>query len=82
MKTIRIALDDGLLKEVDQIVEKRFDNRAEFISKACSFFLRYLHEQQLEQVYKKGYVQMPEELEIAQAAVLLAGEVMEKENWE
>jgi len=82
MKTIRIALEDGLLKEVDQVVENRFDNRAEFISKACSFFLRYLHEQQLEQVYKRGYEQVPEELEMAEASVFLAGEIMEKEDWE
>jgi len=82
MKTTQIALDDGLLKEIDQFIENRFDNRAEFISKACSFFLRYLHEQQLEQAYKKGYEQMPENLELAQASVLLVGEIMKKEDWE
>jgi len=82
MKTIQIALEDGLLKEVDQVIENRFDNRAEFISNACTFFLRYLHEQQLEQVYKKGYEQTPEALEMAEVSALLAGKIMEKENWE
>ncbi len=76
MKTIRIALDEGLLKDVDQVVENRFNNRAEFISKACTFFLRYLKEQQLDQVYKKGYEQIPAELEMAQVSALLAGEIM------
>jgi hypothetical protein len=46
------------------------------------FFLRYLKEQQLDQVYKKAYKQTPEELEMAQVSALLAGEIMEKENWE
>lgn len=82
MKTIRIALEEGLLKEVDQVVENRFNNRAEFIDKACTFFLRYLKEQQLDQVYKTGYEQTPEELEMAQASAFLAEEIMERENWE
>jgi metal-responsive CopG/Arc/MetJ family transcriptional regulator len=82
MKTIRISLEERLLKEVDRVVEKRFNNRAEFVGKACTFFLRYLKEQQLDQVYKKAYEQTPEELEMAQASALLAGEIMEKENWE
>jgi hypothetical protein len=46
------------------------------------FFLRYLKEQQLDQVYKKAYEQTPEELEMAQVSALFAGEIMEKENWE
>jgi metal-responsive CopG/Arc/MetJ family transcriptional regulator len=46
MKTVRIALEEGLLKEVDQVVENRFNSRAEFIDRVCIFFLRYLKEQQ------------------------------------
>ncbi|MGH7599660.1 MAG: ribbon-helix-helix domain-containing protein [bacterium] len=82
MKTIQIALDEGLLKEVDQAVANRFNNRAEFINKALTFFLRYLQEQQLDQVYKKGYEQIPEEPDMAQVSALLAGETMTRDDWQ
>jgi Arc/MetJ-type ribon-helix-helix transcriptional regulator len=81
MKTIRITLDEGLLTEVDRLVENRFKNRTEFIKQACAHFLRYLKEQQLDQVYKKGDDRIPEELEMAEASALLSDSVMEKENW-
>jgi len=82
MKTIRIALEEGLLTEVDRFVESRFKNRAEFIKHACAFFMRYSKEQQFDQVYKKSYEQIPEALEMSQISAELAGSVMEKEGWE
>lgn len=82
MKTIRIALDDSLLTEVDRLVESRFTNRAEFFRQACAFFLRSLNEQQMDQAYKRGYEQQPEAPETAQVSAWLAGSIMEKEDWE
>ena len=82
MKTIRVALEDGLLTEVDRLVDGRFKNRAEFINRACAFFMRYLKEQQLDQAYKRGYEQIPEASEMGEVSALLASNIMEKEDWE
>jgi len=82
MKTIRIALDDGLLRQVDQLVEDRFKNRVDFFNQACGFFISYLREQQLDQVYKKGYENIPEAPEMGEVSAMLAASAMEKEDWE
>ena len=82
MKTIRIVLDDGLLREVDQFVEDRFKSRSDFFNQACGFFISYLREQQHDQIYKKGYENIPEAPEMGKVSALLAASTMEKEDWE
>ncbi len=81
MKTVQIAFEENLLGEVDKLASSQFKNRADFVSQACRFFLRYLHEQQLDQAYKKGYERFPESDETAEASTRLLDEVLEKEKW-
>jgi len=41
-----------------------------------------LREQQLDQVYKKGYENIPEAPEMEEVSAMLAASTMEKEDWE
>ena len=64
------------------MVEHRFKNRIDFLNQACGFFISYLREQQLDQVYKKGYENIPEAPEMGEVSAILAASIMENEGWE
>lgn len=67
MKTIQMTIDEGLLEQVDDVVETLNTNRSAFIREALEQVLKEYHIRQLEQQDAEGYTRIPpkpEEVEI------------------
>lgn len=60
MKTIRIVLDDQLLKATDRAAQRRKQNRSALVRDALREHLRNLEIRALEERDRKGYASRPQ----------------------
>jgi metal-responsive CopG/Arc/MetJ family transcriptional regulator len=59
MKTIQMTIDEPLLAEVDQIIEKMDTTRSAFIRDALRLALRQHKTKEMEQKHAEGYDRYP-----------------------
>jgi len=80
-KVIQVPVDEELLTALDQLSRKQRKARSELIRQACQRYLGQVESEELDQLYQQGYERSPEEPEVGEAQMTLAGEVLPKESW-
>ena len=60
MKTVQMTIDEGLLSEVDQVIQSLKTTRSAFIREALQLALRYYHIDLLERQHAEGYTRYQE----------------------
>ena len=59
MKAIQITIDEDLLKQIDQWIRKKDENRSAFIRDSIHHYIHSLQVQQLEEKHRLGYQKYP-----------------------
>ncbi len=80
-KVIQVPVDEELLIALDQTSRKQNKARAELIREACQHYLEQVESEELDQLYQQGYERLPEESELGEAQIALAGEILSGESW-
>ncbi len=83
-KVIQVPVPDDLLRELDELSEKRGQSRSALIREACAEYITSLEEAEAVQKYIRSYEEMPEteeEKEWAEVGAQLAAEVWGEEDW-
>ena len=80
-KVIQVPVDEELLTALDQLSKKQRKARSELIRQACQRYLRQAESEELDRLYQQGYERLPEEPELGEVQIALAGEILPKESW-
>jgi len=80
-KVIQVPVDEELLIALDQTSRKQKKARAELIREACECYLEQMESEELDRLYRQGYEKLPEEPELGEAQIGLAGETLPEESW-
>jgi len=80
-KVIQVPVDEELLIALDQLSKKQSKARSELIRQACQRYLGQVESEELDRLYQQGYERLPEEPELGEVQVALAGEILPKESW-
>ncbi len=80
-KVIQVPVDEELLTSLDELSKKQCKTRSELIREACQHYLGQVETDELSRLYQQGYERLPEEPEIGDAQIALAGEILPKESW-
>ena len=80
-KVIQVPVNEELLSALDQTSRKQNKARAELIREACQCYLTQVESEELDRLYREGYERVPEEPELGQAQIGLAGEILSEEAW-
>ena len=80
-KVIQVPVDEKLLTALDQTSRKQNKARAELIREACQCYLTQMESEELDRLYQQGYERLPEEPELGEAQLGLAGEILPEEKW-
>ena len=59
MKTIQMTLDDALLQQVDQMINKLNMTRSAFIRESLQNEIERLHIEAMEEKHRQGYLKNP-----------------------
>ena len=79
--SVLVSLDASLLKAVDKCAKQLCYTRDQFLSMACQHLIEKIDVQELDRIYCERRKQAPEELDLAEAGAILAGEILPKEEW-
>lgn len=80
-KVIQVPVDEELLISLDQLSRKQRKPRSELIRQACQRYLGQVESEELDRLYQQGYEKLPEEAELGETQIALAGEILLKESW-
>ena len=80
-KIIQVPVDEKLLSSLDNMARKRGQSRSELIREACLRYLKQAEYEKMDEVYKEGYKQIPEEPAVGETQAVLAGKVLGEETW-
>lgn len=80
-KIIQVPIDEKLLEGLNTLSKKHKKTRSELVRQACLKYLKDQEREELDRVYRQGYVRNPEKSELGDAQVLVAAKVMSKEAW-
>lgn len=80
-KVIQVPVDNDLLISLDQLSRKQRKPRSELIRQACQRYLGQVESEELDRLYQQGYEKLPEEAELGETQIALAGEILLKESW-
>ena len=80
-KVIQVPVDEGLLRDLDNLSKKQRKARSELIRQACLSYLQRVKDEELDNIYRRGYIRIPEEPEAGEIQIAVAGEVLAKESW-
>ena len=80
-KVIQVPVDEELLISLDQLSRKQRKPRSELIRQACQRYLGQVESEELDRSYQQGYEKLPEEAELGETQIALAGEILLKESW-
>ncbi len=80
-KVIQVPVDEELLAALDRLSRKQRKARSELIRQACQRYLGQVESEELDLLYQQGYERLPEEPELGDAQIALAGEILPKESW-
>jgi len=80
-KVIQVPVDEELLNDLNNLSKKQRKARAELIRQACLRYLQQVEYEELDKLYRQGYEKIPEEAEVGETQVAMAGQFMPKESW-
>ena len=80
-KIIQVPVDEELLKDLDSLSKKQRKARSELIRQACLRYLQQVEYEELDKLYRQGYLRIPEEPEAGEIQVVISGEILSKESW-
>lgn len=80
-KVIQVPLDEGLLKDLDNLSKKQHKARAKLIREACQHYLVEAEREEMDRLYQRGYERIPEGPELGEAQLAMLGEVLTEEPW-
>lgn len=80
-KVIQVPVDEELLVALDRTSRKQNRARAELIREACQCYLAQVKSEELDRLYQGGYERVPEEAELGEVQMGLAGEILPGESW-
>ena len=80
-RVIQVPVDEELLTALDQQSRRQRKTRSELIRQACQRYLEQVESEELDRLYHQGYDRLPEEPELGEIQIALAGEVLPKESW-
>ena len=80
-KVIQVPIDEELLTALNQLSSKQHKARSELIRQACRRYLRQVESEELDRLYQQAYERLPEETELGEVQIALAGEILPKESW-
>lgn len=80
-KVIQVPVDEELLKDLDGLSKKQRKARSELIRQACQIYLQQAKQEEMDRLYQQGYERIPEEAEVGEAPVAVAGGIMSRESW-
>lgn len=80
-KVIQVPLDEGLLKDLNNLSKKQHKARAKVIREACQHYLLEAEREEMDRLYQRGYERIPETSEFGEAQLAVLGEVLSKETW-
>ncbi len=80
-KVIQVPVDEGLLKDLDDLSKKQHKSRSELIRQACLRYLQEIEHRELDRLYQQGYARIPEEPGTGEIQIAMSGEVLTKESW-
>lgn len=80
-KVIQVPVDEELLTALDQLSGKQRKARSELIRQACRRYLVQVESEELDRLYQQGYERLPEEPELGEMQIALAGEILPGEAW-
>ena len=78
---IQVPVDEGLLKDLDNLSKKQRKARSELIRQACLRYLQEIQYEELDRLYQQGYMRIPEEPGTGEIQIAMSGELMSKESW-
>ena len=78
---IQVPVEESLLNALNAASKKRRQSRSEFIREACQQQLKQVELEQMDEIYRKGYEQQPEEPALGQVQATLAGHILSLESW-
>ena len=81
-KVIQVPIDEQLLVDLDNLSKKQKKTRSELIRQACLKYLRNEELEELDRIYRQGYMRTPEKKsELGDAQIALTAGVISKESW-
>ena len=80
-KIIQVPIDEEFLKDLDSLSKKQRKARAELIRQACLLYLQRVKNEDLDEIYQKGYKRIPEEPGAGEVQISMSGEILSKEPW-
>jgi metal-responsive CopG/Arc/MetJ family transcriptional regulator len=80
-KVIQVPMDSELLVSLKIAANKQQKTRAELIREACLSYLRRIEEDEMDNIYRRGYEKVPEREDIGRAQAALTGSILPVERW-
>ncbi len=80
-KVIQVPVDEALLKDLNSLSKKKSKTRSEVIREACIIYLARSKEEEMDRIYREGYLRIPEDPAEIEMLTALASEVLPKEEW-
>ena len=80
-RVIQVPVDEKLLKDLDSLSKKQRKARSELIRQACLSFLQQVEDEELDRIYRQGYMRIPEEPETGEIQVAMSDEFISRESW-
>ncbi|MEW6033744.1 MAG: ribbon-helix-helix protein, CopG family [Chloroflexota bacterium] len=80
-KVIQVPVDEGLLKDLDDLSKKQRKARSELIRQACLRYLQEVEYEELDRLYQQGYMRIPEEPGAGEVQVAVSGQFLSRESW-
>jgi metal-responsive CopG/Arc/MetJ family transcriptional regulator len=80
-RVIQVPVDEKLLKDLDSLSKKQHKARSELIRQACLSFLQQVEDEELDRIYRQGYMRIPEEPGTGEIQVAMSGEFISRESW-
>ncbi len=80
-KVIQVPVDESLLGRLNEISRRQQCTRSELIRNACLHLLGHLEQEEMDRLYREGYVKFPEDITPGGIQVALSPLVLPKESW-
>ena len=80
-RVIQVPVDEELLQALNQVSNRLNKSRSEIIRLACRHYLTQMEREELDRLYQQGYERVPEEPELGEAQIGLAGRILSRELW-
>ena len=80
-RIVQVPIDDGLLRELDEVSKKQGSSRSETIRKACRDYLRRRRAETLDNEYERGYKRVPEDSAVGESQAAVAAQALHEETW-